>query len=206
MQDFPFNIPKSLSSYVEKFDEDPKLITQKLKKHLKKRGPDAVGHFLLSWFFHLRGMNKEAIAEALKAKTYAPGSPLMEHLHYFLVHPEKFEAAVPTTSYSSGTTKLQQAARTSSILDLDRLIEMLEQVESKRIQIPGEDEEFDDTDLSKESEKVDDLVSETLAKIHAQQGREKEAVKMYQRLIELKSDKADHYQKQIDKLKKKKKG
>jgi hypothetical protein len=151
-------------------------------------------------------MNKEAIAEALKAKTYAPGSPLMEHLHYFLVHPEKFEAAVPTTSYSSGTTKLQQAARTSSILDLDRLIEMLEQVESKRIQIPGEDEEFDDTDLSKESEKVDDLVSETLAKIHAQQGREKEAVKMYQRLIELKSDKADHYQKQIDKLKKKKKG
>ncbi len=206
MQDFPFNIPKSLSSYVEKFDEDPKLITQKLKKHLKKRGPDAVGHFLLSWFFHLRGMNKEAIAEALKAKTYAPGSPLMEHLHYFLVHPEKFEAAVPTTSYSSGTTKLQQAARTSSLLDLDRLIEMLEQVESKRIQIPGEDEEFDDTDLSKESEKVDDLVSETLAKIHAQQGREKEAVKMYQRLIELKSDKADHYQKQIDKLKKKKKG
>ena len=206
MQDFPFNIPKSLSSYVEKFDEDPKLITQKLKKHLKKRGPDAVGHFLLSWFFHLRGMNKEAITEALKAKTYAPGSPLMEHLHYFLVHPEKFEAAVPTTSYSSGTTKLQQAARTSSLLDLDRLIEMLEQVESKRIQIPGEDEEFDDTDLSKESEKVDDLVSETLAKIHAQQGREKEAVKMYQRLIELKSDKADHYQKQIDKLKKKKKG
>jgi len=206
MQDFPFNIPKSLSSYVVKFDEDPKLITQKLKKHLKKRGPDAVGHFLLSWFFHLRGMNKEAITEALKAKTYAPGSPLMEHLHYFLVHPEKFEAAVPTTSYSSGTTKLQQAARTSSLLDLDRLIEMLEQVESKRIQIPGEDEEFDDTDLSKESEKVDDLVSETLAKIHAQQGREKEAVKMYQRLIELKSDKADHYQKQIDKLKKKKKG
>lgn len=204
MQDFPFNIPKSLSSYVEKFDEDPKLITQKLKKHLKKRGPDAVGHFLLSWFFHLRGMDKEAIAEALKAKTFAPGSPLMEHLHYFLVHPEKFEAAVPTSSYSSGPTKLQQAARTSSVLDLDRLIEMLEKVESKRIQIHGEDEEFDDTDLAKESEKVDDLVSETLAKIHAQQGRAKEALKMYQRLIEVNADKADHYQKQIDKLKKKK--
>ncbi|MDZ7807949.1 MAG: hypothetical protein U5K71_12660 [Gracilimonas sp.] len=203
MQDFPFNIPKSLSSYVEKFDEDPKLITQKLKKHLKKRGPDAVGHFLLSWFYHLRGMDKEAIAEALKAKTYAPGSPLMEHLHYFLVHPEKFEAAVPVSSYSSGTTKLQQAARTSSALDLDRLIEMLEQVESKRIQIPGEDEEFDDTDLSKDSEEVDDLVSETLAKIHAKQGRKKEALKMYKRLIEINSDKADHYKQQIDKLKKK---
>lgn len=204
MQDFPFNIPKSLSSYVEKFDEDPQLITQKLKKHLKKRGPDAVGHFLLSWFYHLRGLDKEATREALKAKTYAPGSPLMEHLHYFLVHPEKFEAAVPVSSYTSGTTKLQQAARTSSVLDLDRLIEMLEQVESKRIQIPGEDEDFDDTDLSKESEEVDDLVSETLAKIHAKQGRKKEALKMYKRLIEINSDKADHYQKQIGKLKKKK--
>jgi len=204
MQDFPFNIPKSLSSYVEKFDEDPKRITQKLKKHLKKRGPDAVGHFLLSWFYHLRGLDKEAITEALKAKTYAPGSPLMEHLHYFLVHPEKFDAAVPVSSYSSGTTKLQQAARPSTVLDLDRLIEMLEQVESKRIQIPGEDEDFDDTDLSKESEEIDDLVSETLANIHAQQGRTKEALTMFKRLIELNSDRADHYQKQIDALKKEK--
>jgi tetratricopeptide (TPR) repeat protein len=204
MQDFPFNIPKSLSSYVEKFDEDPKLISQKLKKHLKKRGPDAVGHFLLSWFYHLRGLDKEAIAEALKAKTYAPGSPLMEHLHYFLVHPEKFDATVPSSSYNSGTTKLQQAARHSSILDLDRLIEMLEQVESKRIQIPGEDEDFDDTDLSKDSEEVDDLVSETLAKIHANQGRLKEAIKMYKCLIEINPEKAEHYQQQIDKLKKKK--
>lgn len=204
MQDFPFNIPKSLSSYVEKYDEDPKLITQKLKKHLKRRGPDAVGHFLLSWFYHLRGLDKEAIKEALKAKTYAPGSPLMEHLHYFLVHPEKFGAAVPTSSYSSGTTKLQQAARPSSVLDLDRLIEMLEQVESKRIQIPGDDEEFDDTDLSKVSEEVDDLVSETLANIHAKQGRKKEALKMFSRLIEINPDKADHFQKQMNKLKKQK--
>lgn len=204
MQDFPFNIPRSLSSYVEKFDEDPKLVTQKLRKHLKKRGPDAVGHFLLSWFYHLRGLDKEAISEALKAKTYAPGSPLMEHLHYFLVHPEKFEATIPVSSYSSGTTKLQQAARPSTVLDLDRLIEMLEQVESKRIQIPGEDEEFDDTDLSKESEEVDDLASETLAKIHAKQGRTKEAVKMFKRLMEINSDKAGHYQEQIDTLEKEK--
>jgi hypothetical protein len=81
---------------------------------------------------------------------------------------------------------------------------MLEQVESKRIQIPGEDEEFDDTDLSKDSAKVDDLVSETLAKIHTKQGRKKEALKMYKRLMELNSDKTDHYQQQINKLKKNK--
>lgn len=202
MQQLPFNIPKSLSSFVEKFDEDPEKITQKLKKHLNKRGPDAVGHFLLSWFYHLQNKSKEAVHEALKAKTYAPGSPLMEHLHYFLVHPEKFEAAIPAHSYTSSKMKLQQGSRTSPILDLDRLIDMLEQVESKRIQIPADDEPFDDSDLSKEAEQVDDLISETLAKIHTKQGRKKEAVKMYERLIDKNGEKADHYKKQIEKLKK----
>ncbi len=201
MQELPFNIPKSLSSYVEKFDEDPEEITQKLKKHLRKRGPDAVGHFLLSWFYHLQDKKSDAIKQALKAKTYAPGSPLMEHLHYFLVHPEKFEAAIPTHSYTSSSLKLQQASRTSPILDLDRLIEMLEAVESHRIQIPEKDEHFDDSDLSKEAEQVDDVVSETLAKIHSKQGRKKEAIKMYERLIHKNSDKADHYKDQISKLK-----
>ncbi|HBX67123.1 MAG: hypothetical protein CL670_07025 [Balneola sp.] len=201
MQELPFNIPKSLSSYVEKFDEDPKKVTQKLKKHLKKRGPDAVGHFLLSWFYHIQDKKSEAVKEALKAKTYAPGSPLMEHLHYFLVHPEKFEAAIPAHSYTSSAVKLQQASRTSPVLDLDRLIEMLEAVESQRIQIPAEGEPHDDTDLSKEAEDVDDLVSETLAKIHSLQGRNKEAIKMYERLIEKDESKADHYKEQINKLK-----
>lgn len=201
MQQLPFNIPKSLSSYVEKFEEEPKQVTLKLKQHLKKRGPDAVGHFLLSWFYHLQNKNKEAIKEALKAKTYAPGSPLMEHLHYFLVHPEKFEAAIPAHSYTSSDIKLQQGSRTSPILDLDRLIEMLEAVESERIKIPAEDEPYNDTDLSKEAEQVDDVVSETLAKIHSQQGRKKEAIKMYERLIDKNGGKADHYKDEIDKLK-----
>ena len=203
MQELPFNIPKSLSSYVEKYDDNPQEIIGKLKKHLKKRGPDAVGHFLLSWFYHLQDNKQDAIKEALKAKTYAPGSPLMEHLHYFLVHPEKFEAAIPTTSYTSSKFKLQQGSRTSPVLDLDRLIEMLEAVESKRIQIPSDDEDFDDSDLSKESEEIDDVVSETLAKIHTKQGRKKEAIKMYERLIDKDQEKAEHYQNQIDSLKRK---
>jgi tetratricopeptide (TPR) repeat protein len=201
MQELPFNIPKSLSSYVEKFDEDPKKVTQKLKKHLRKRGPDAVGHFLLSWFYHIQDKKSEAVKEALKAKTYAPGSPLMEHLHYFLVHPEKFEAAIPTHSYTSSAIKLQQASRTSPVLDLDRLIEMLEAVESQRIQIPAEGEPHNDTDLGKDAEDVDDVISETLAKIHTLQGRKKEAIKMYERLIDKDENKADHYKEQINKLK-----
>ncbi|MDR9414739.1 MAG: tetratricopeptide repeat protein [Gracilimonas sp.] len=205
MQELPFHIPKSLSSYVEKFEDEPDQVITKLKRHLKKRGPDAVGHFLLSWFYHLQNENKKSIQEALKAKTYAPGSPLMEHLHYFLVHPEKFEAAIPTKSYISTGIKLQQASRTSPILDLDRLIQMLEEVESQRIQIPSEDEDFDSSDLSKDSEEIDDLASETLAKIHTNQGRHKEAIKMYERLIDRDMDKSDHYKEQISKLRDKSK-
>ena len=200
MQTLPFNIPKSLSSYVEKFDDDPKGVTKKLHRHVKKRDPDAVGHFLLAWFYHLQDENHAAIKEALVAKTYAPGSPLMEHLHYFLVHPELFEASVPNTEYSS-QRKLQQASRTSPILDLDRLIELLEAVESQRIQI-SLDEDADETDLSEESTEVEDIISETLAKIHVTQGNKKEAIKMYERLITINEDKAEVYNSEISKLKK----
>ncbi|GAB5407971.1 MAG: hypothetical protein BalsKO_03360 [Balneolaceae bacterium] len=199
MQTLPFNIPQSLSSYVEKFEEDPEKVIEKLQRHLKKRDPDAVGHFLLAWFYHLQDETKKAIKEALIAKTYAPGSPLMEHLHYFMVHPELFEASIPNTQYSS-EKKLQQASRTSPILDLDRLIEMLEAVESQRIQI-SINGEADETDLSEESTEVEDIISETLARIHVTQGNKKEAIKMYERLITINEDKADTYTSEISKLK-----
>lgn len=201
MHQFPFTIPKSLSSYEEQFEDDPEKVITKLKKHLKKRGPDAVGHFLLSWFHHLRQEKQLATKEALKAKTYAPGSPLMEHLHYFLVHPEKFNAAVPVQSYTSLNNKLQQSSRNSPVLDLDKLITLLEDVESQRIKIPDDGESGNKEDLSKASEEVDDMVSETLAKIHSRQGRKKEAIKMYERLIDLNQDKADMYSEEIEKLK-----
>jgi tetratricopeptide (TPR) repeat protein len=199
MAELPFNIPQSLSSYVKIFDEDPAKAIQKLKKQVKKRGPDAVGHFLLAWFHHLKDEKKEAIREALMAKNYAPGSPLMEHLHYFLVHPELFDAAVPKSSYSP-EKKLLHGKRSSPILDLDRLIEMLEAVESQRIQMPLDDDS-EVEDLSEESNAIEDIVSETLAKIHIQQGNKKEAIKMYERLITVNEAKAGEYNEQINKLK-----
>ncbi|MEX0719920.1 MAG: tetratricopeptide repeat protein [Balneolaceae bacterium] len=204
MQQLPFNIPQSLSSYIEKFEDDPETVISKLKKHLNKRGPDAVGHFLLAWFYHLQEQKQLAIKEALKAKTFAPGSPLMEHLHYFLVHPEKFDAVIPRQTYASSNTKLQQGSRTSPILDLDKLIALLEEVESHRIQIPADGEPFNETDLSKDAEQVDDVVSETLARIHSKQGRKKEAIKMYERLIDKNQDKAELYSDEIEKLRTKK--
>lgn len=199
MAELPFNIPQSLRSFNERFEKNPKTGITKLRRHLKKRGPDAVGHFLLAWFHHLNDENSLAVKEALKAKTYAPGSPLMEHLHYFLVHPEKFEAAVPVQVYSS-SKKLNQSNRKSPILDLDKLIEMLEAVESKRIQIPAEGEPFDDTNLAEDAENVEDIISETLAKIHVIQGKKQQAIEMYNQLKEVNPDKVEHYQSEIEKL------
>ena len=199
MKQLPFNIPQSLSSYAERFEDAPDKAIRKLQKHLKKRGPDSVGHFLLAWFYHLQGDNKQAIREALKAKTYAPGSPLMKHLHYFLVHPELFDAAVPVQNYSSGK-KLLQSTRSSPILDLDRLIAMLEEVESQRIRIPAEGEPYDDSDWGEEAEDVEEIVSETLARIHIKQGKKDEAIKMYERLIQINDDKADYYKDEISKI------
>ena len=199
MAELPFNIPQSLRSFNERFEKNPKTGITKLSRHLKKRGPDAVGHFLLAWFYHLNEENGLAIREALKAKTYAPGSPLMEHLHYFLVHPEKFEAVVPVQSYTS-SKKLNHSNRKSPILDLDSLIAMLEAVESKRIRIPSDDEPFDDTNLAKDADNVGDIISETLAKIHVVQGKKQQAIEMYNQLKEVHPDKVEYFQAEIEKL------
>ena len=199
MNTFPFNIPPSLNSYVEQFDSDPERMTRKLDRLVKKRDPDAVGHFLLAWFYHLQGNQEHAIAEALKAKTYAPGSPLMEHLHFFLLHPEKFEAAVPSRANKKKKVFVQ-GTRTPQILDLDRLIELLEAVESQRVNYSYED--VSDEDLSESSNDVADIISETLAKIHEAQGNRKEAIHMYERLVIANEDKADAYSSKIEELKK----
>lgn len=201
MEQLPFNIPQSLNSYIELFKKDQNKAVSKLKKQVKKRDPDAVGHFLLAWLYHIKQNNKEAIKEALIAKNYAPGSPLMEHLHYFLLHPEQFDATIPKSKYSE-QKRFLQGTRRSPILDLDRLIEMLEAVESQRIQIPMNSDNDEMEDLSEEANNIEDIISETLAKIHQQQGNKKAAIKMYERLIEVNEDKADEFLNKINELKK----
>jgi tetratricopeptide (TPR) repeat protein len=173
-------------------------MTRKLERQVAKRDPDAVGHFLLAWFHHVQGNQNKAIAEALKAKTYAPGSPLMEHLHYFLLHPEQFEAKIPQSG-KKGRKVLVQGSRTAQILDLDRLIELLEAVESQRVNYSYE--EVSDEDLSEDSSDVAEIISETLAKIHEAQGNKKEAIHMYERLVIVNEEKADTYTSKIEELK-----
>jgi len=201
MQKLPFKIPQSLRSYVEQFDADPDKTVKKLERQVKKRGFDAVGHFLLAWFYHIEGKNQRAIQHALAAKNFAPGSPLMEHLHYFLLHPEKFDAHLPDQKIQSSGKKMLWASRMTPVLDLDHLISLLTEVESNRIQIPEEESLKENIDLSENAAQVDDIASETLAIIHENQGNLMQALRMYEKLMSKNPDKKKQYAKKIKQLK-----
>ncbi|HEX6982127.1 MAG TPA: hypothetical protein VF181_05155 [Balneolaceae bacterium] len=199
MPQLPFDIPKSLNSYAEHFEDDPVKATARLKKQLKKRGHDAVGHFLLAWFYHLRDMNEEAVDEALIAKIYAPGSPFFQKLHYYLSHPQTFQAWTPKSSASYKRKPSASNKKPGPVLkNLDSLISRLSAVESKGIRMPdfpeGEVPENDVTD------NVDDIVSETLALIHEKQGKIEDAIRTFQRLKKLNGEKKDFYNQQISRL------
>lgn len=202
MPQLPFEIPKSLTSYAEHFDKEPIKATTRLKKQLKKRGPDAVGHFLLAWFYHLKGMDDEAVDEALKARIFAPGSPFFEKLHYYLSHPNTLEAWTPERSATS-KSRSGQTADHGPVLDLDNLIQKLSAVESNRIK-PESSQPLESREKGKLSNDVSNMVSETLASIHENQGKIDAAIQTYKRLMELRKHKSKHYSEQISRLEKKK--
>jgi tetratricopeptide (TPR) repeat protein len=201
MPQLPFDIPKSLSSYAEHFDDDPIKATTRLKKQLKKRGPDAVGHFLLAWFYHLKGMDEQAVEEALKARIFAPGSPFFQKLHYYLSHPKAFEAWTPDKDSSpSPSSPVRSPRKPDPVLDLDSLIQKLSEVESKRIRPKEHPDQFQEKNQDTPEEDVDDIVSETLANIHEQQGKIDAAIQTYQRLVKIHPEKEEEYKKQINRL------
>lgn len=199
MPQLPFEIPKSLNSYAEQFEKEPAKAISRLKKQLKKRGPDAVGHFLLAWFFHLRDKNEEAVEQALNARIYAPGSPFFQKLHYYLSHPQIFEAWIPKTSNPPKTRSTVSANNPGPVLNnLDSLIARLSKVESKRIR-PEDLPEGES--IEKKPDDVDDIVSETLASIHEKQGKIGAAIDIYKRLRALNPEKSDYYNSEITRLK-----
>jgi tetratricopeptide (TPR) repeat protein len=196
----PAHIPQSLRSYLAQYKKDPESTIGKLEAHVKRRGSDAVGYYLLSWFYHFHGDSKNAVKAAWKAKIYAPGSPAMDQLHYYMNHPKKFKAWKPAKQ-ANKTHKGQRAEVGSHpISDLDSLIQKLSAMESKRITFDLDSE--DGPDLSKESSNVDDIVTETLAGIHEKQGNRESAIETYQKLMNIYTHKREHYQSQIERLKK----
>lgn len=201
MPQLPFKIPKSLASYAEHFDQEPIQATKRLKKQLKKRGPDAVGHFLLAWFYHLEGMDDQAVDEALKARIFAPGSPFFEKLHYYLSHPNTFEAWTPDSEKVSSKKDSQSIDEPGPVLNLDSLIQKLASVESKRIRPDEKEEKKEKTDQSVSADDVDDIVTKTLARIHEKQGKIDDAIRTYERLKELKPNNREEYQDEIIRLK-----
>jgi len=201
MPQLPFKIPKSLASYAEHFDKEPIEATKRLQKQLKKRGPDAVGHFLLAWFYHLEGMDDQAVDEAVKARIFAPGSPFFEKLHYYLSHPNTFEAWTPDSERVSSKKDSQSINEPGPVLNLDSLIQKLASVESKRIRPDEKEETKEKTDQNVSADDVDDIVSVTLAQIHERQGKLDAAIRTYERLKELRPNKKDEYQEEIIRLK-----
>lgn len=204
MADLPFDIPPSLYSYLEQFESAPQKTTRRLEQQLQKRGADAVGYFLLAWFYHKQENQPEAVNAALKAKIFAPGSPFFEKLHYFFSHPNLFDAWCTQEAWNDHTLGGYGFSKSGPILDLDNLIEKLSKIESSRIRFNQDilsDE--DSSSATEESDEVDDIVSETLAKIHEQQGKYKTAIKAYERLKVTKKERQSFYDERIEELKKK---
>ncbi len=202
MEELPFEIPPSLSSYITQFLSDPDAGIAGLEAHLKKRGMDAVGFFLLSWFCYNNEKKDQAIHYAFKAKCSAPGSPFLEHLHYYLVHPDHFDAWKPHTEGNAASLNAIDQQDSSDpagyALNLDQLIEQLSRAENKKITISSGPEA--DHNPEETSERVDDVVSETLAKIYEKQEKFNEAIQTLEKLRQIKPGKASYYENEIRRL------
>ncbi|MDZ7773668.1 MAG: hypothetical protein U5K31_13150 [Balneolaceae bacterium] len=201
MPQLPFEIPKSFASYAEQFDGQPEKTIRRLQEQFDRQGPNAVGFFLLAWFHHLRDENEEAVTWAHRAHIHAPGSPFLRKLHYYLSHPEMFDAwtASEDSSFPPSRNRTRDA-HGEPVLDLDALIGRLSSVESKRIQ-PSGDEASVRSEESSDGD-VDDIISDTLADIHARQGKTELAIRAYKRLKRRNKENKDFYSEQIRKLKK----
>ncbi|WP_069130149.1 hypothetical protein [Rhodohalobacter halophilus] len=193
-------IPKSLQGYVDQFESDPNTAIERLENHIHKRNIGAVGYFFLSWLYHRNGQKQEAVQAALKAKIFAPGSLLMERLHYVMAHPRHFNAWEPEQKREP-FKRNQHKDRGHPIQDLDSLIAKLSSAEKKRIKPDLSDE--DQPDLSENSNQVDDIVTETLAVIHEKQGNFKGAIETFKKLRRSNSSKKEYYDEQIFRLQQK---
>lgn len=205
MISFPFEIPPSLYSYLEKFDDNPVRTTEKLENQLQRRGADPIGEFLLAWFYLRQEKVGKARNHAMRAKAMASGSPLMEFLPYFIQHPQSFSAWQPSTSSKNNqiTELLFSHPQYPQDTDLDHLIEQISKLDPENIRqksieeaphddIEDEDEEQDDG--------IDDIISETIADIYEKQNRFKEAKNVYRKLQEYYPEHKEEYEKAIKRI------
>lgn len=197
MKKIPFDIPESLKSYLVTSQESPEKGISNLEKYVAKRRFDAVGYFLLALLYHQFGDKDKAKRAASNARSLAPGSELMENLHYYLAHPKGFEAWTPKSSrlYSGNSTSTN--ANNEISLDLDTLISRLTRATQKRIKF---DEETAPAPFNEKAEGVEQLATPTLALIFEKQGKYEEAINVYKKLVLSRPMDAERYQAQIERI------
>lgn len=200
MEKLPFQIPKSLASYVEQYEKNPVKTIERFKKQLKRRGPDAVGFFILAWFYYQQGEKEKALQCAIKAKTLAPGSPFLENVHYFFSHPKLFDA---WRSTSSNVANSYNEISSSSSTGLNSLIEKLSSAQNQKINMnTNTGSKSRKNQQPYDNKEVDSIVSETLAKVHEAQGNNTAAIRMYKILRDTKTDNSGFYDTKIKELEK----
>lgn len=193
MEKISFDIPDGLRPFVRQFRSDKGNAIQNLKNFLQIWETDAVGYFILSLFYHKNNQADEAMHHALKAKTFAPGSPLLEHLPYYLAHPNQFDAWNSfTASFITPVEEENSPNLIDSPLDLDHIIDSLSDEDLKNSSSAGKG--------SVSIEKADNNESEMQAKIYEEQGKHLEAIQILKKLKQRMQEKTKHYENEIRRL------
>lgn len=194
----PFEIPESLKSYLKTFDESPQKGIANLEQYLAKRRIDGVGFFLLAILYKLNDQADEALKAASRARALAPGSHLLENLHYFLRHPDGFDAWVPQNNVTKPQSARKHDTASTLTVDLETLITRLSRASQKRIKINRDN---NGESLGNNDHLVDELATPTLAGIYESQGKTDEAIQIYERLIELRPKQKSIYLAEITRIK-----
>lgn len=195
-------LPETYKPYIITFEQNEESGVDKLSRALTKRGSEPVGMFLLSIMLHLTGKSAEAINIAEKARYMVAGSSFFMGLPYRLKHPEGFEAWVPSDLGLNEAEPIISEVITAPAAELDELIVVLSDVENTKIKLV--DKPIDnDNYYNTAEEQVDDIYTETLAKIYFNQNEFERSLAIYNRLVELHPEKEALYNRMILKIQKK---
>lgn len=197
------DIPGSYQSYLETFDQQPELALQRLENRVEKRNAGAVGYFLLSWLYFRHGDTQKALENALQAKVRAPGSQLIGRMHYYISHPDHFDAWTPDGVSAARANDHRSESAALHIQDLDQLIHKLSSARIKPMRMDPNNRDQPSPDLSKQSAEVDDIITETLAGIHEKQKNYTAAIETYQKLQKINPEREHYFAEKIEQLQRK---
>lgn len=192
-----FPVPPSLVAYVRLFEESPDKAIAKMESAFQKRRSDPVLLAWLCWMYLEAGHRADALRVANLAMTQAPGSPIISQLRYLCAHPAGFAALNP--SYSVPTSSVAPASNDFGVpFDLDSLITKLSHAGKRKITLSDSAEPV--VDMAKESAKRGKIATHTLAMVHEKQGRYKEALAVYKKLLVAKPERENTYAEHIARL------